>query len=350
MTPTKLIRIFILATLFVTRPSMAQGWNTSLPVYGCGESDGLAYTDAERSIGGELAAYRQQCTKQGGVFGSSMRRGFCNPDSPGSLFCRVECLVIGYASCSPGAAYVVQESVQLAEVGGNQNQAFDPGEQVKMDVTIRNAGTTAINAASGSIAIEGAEQIVTIAPLPMIFGDIKPGESKTVSTMVKVLSTAGCGSRVDLKFVITGTNFLYRFSQPFAVGRLTEAPIVATQSGIALPLKPAGISYVIADVTDVDEDIYQVKLAYSATVRLPRNFRVWLTAPNGKNAWAYFVDESRTAVVFNRDLTDKLRDVKTKGKWYLSGDMSQIDNSATITGFKLTIVPRKFTCEKIGDL
>ncbi len=290
----------------------------------------------------KLEAYRKQCVKESGIFSSTKKRGFCEPDDPSDLFCRIECPVFGRAFCRLDSASI-EEEVQLSEVNGNGNGVFDPGEEVKIAVTVKNTGRTDITSLKGTLSVD-PNPAIEIKVADATLGILVLGESKTVSFSGKVPSGAPCGSKALLKFVLKGNDFLHRFSQPFVVGKLAAEPIVVSKTGVSMPLTPNGVSYAI-QVDGPDAEIYKVRLFYSAEVEQPGFYRAWLTAPNLKNSWAYFADETRKHVLFNEDLTEFFSGAKVSGKWYLSGDITGLDNRAEITGYQLSVTPNLFDCK-----
>lgn len=324
-------------------------WSRNVSRWGTSDwGEGEAYKIAHKAVDSELEALRKQCTQEGGVFRSSKRQGFCDPRDPRDPFGSDTCAVHGTAYCFSDSGYL-EKDVEVSELNGDGDGVFDPGEEVKIDVKVKNPNRIAIIDLKVSLTVGAGNQALEVTSGGASLGTLIPSETKTASLRGKVPGTASCGATTLLKFTLrsrssTGREFTQQSSQPFGVGKLAAEPIVVSQEGVSMPLTKEVVSYPI-QVDGSDAEIYQVKLSYSAFVQQPANYRAWLTSPDEKVSWSFIPDETRRNVIFNEDLTELFGGSKVKGEWYLSGDIRSADNIATITGYRLSITPNIFKCD-----
>lgn len=323
-------------------------WSRNVSRWGTSNwGEGEAYKIAHKAVDSELEALRKQCTQEGGVFRSSKRQGFCDPRDPSDLFGSDTCAVHGKAYCFSDSGYL-EKDVGLSEKSGNGNGVFDPGEEVKIEVRVKNPSRAAIVDLKVNLSVEG-KQGLELTSQEVLLGTLIPDGTKTASLYGKVPESASCSTRSLLKFSLTSKDatgsrkFTQQFSQPFGVGKFAD-PIVISEDGVSMPLTKEGVSYPI-QVAGPDVDIFQVKLSYSAYVQQPANYRAWLTAPDRKVTFSFIPDETRRNVIFNEDLTEFFAGSKIDGKWYLSGDMRRADNVAIISQYRLSVTPNIFKCD-----
>ncbi len=330
--------IFILLSL--TQMAFSEeDWAVDTHAYGGGDSEGIAYKKGEQIVTSELNVYRNKCEKSEGEYSMTLRRGFCTPYDPNDLFNKIECLVRGRGLCK---LPVFKVSISTNDEEGNKNDVIEPGETISVLVTIQNQKSVTEDALTLTTSLAAENSLVEILNQNLSFGEIPANSLKTKSLKIKLSPNFPCGDELSLKFDLVGLVSSRSSTQTLTVGQNVGKVIVLSEEDINLPL---GQSYPIEVDAPEEAKVYKVRLKYTARVNYPAHYRTWLTAPEGKNSWAYYNNESRQNLTFDEDLTAKFQGAAIKGTWHLSGDMAN-GNAGSFTSYRLSIVPREFKCEK----
>lgn len=245
---------------------------------------------------------------------------------------------------APSQGFVV-EKLELNDTLGNGNGAWEPGEKLQVEVTIRNTGTAMLPGGRALVSVSDPK-LASVETAKLVWDDLASGASakSRQPAVMTVAADAPDGAVFKVKAMVSAGGQDVAAEQDVKVTAANPGG-VHKYIGEGLPMNTVSQATVSSPVHVVGPDwsggvkigkarlIFQVKHAYIGDLVIS------LVAPNGTVFNMYTGSGGGNYVQYDQDISATLKDFPAEGDWKLSVQDRYPMDDGVFESFELDLTP-----------